>query len=134
METKLRALAQQATVPVTIVLAPSDGLLYALYEAALAFVFPAVEDFGIMPVEAMATGTPVVVGDVGGARESVVDGVTGVVVPALQPREMARAVEQCDSMRAEDSSRHAGEFAAPVFAARLQEWVHEGIPGAPRSA
>ena len=40
----------------------------------------AIEDFGIMPVEAMALGTPVVVNSVGGASESVVDGVTGVTV------------------------------------------------------
>ncbi len=34
-------------------------MLYALYQAAAVYVFPAVEDFGIMPVEAMAAGAAV---------------------------------------------------------------------------
>ncbi len=45
---------------------------------AKAFVFAAVEDFGIAPVEAQACGTPVICLGKGGAKESVMDGVTGV--------------------------------------------------------
>lgn len=45
---------------------------------AKAFVFAAVEDFGIAPVEAQACGTPVVCLGEGGVKESVIEGVTGV--------------------------------------------------------
>lgn len=70
-EDRLRHLATQCTVPVHFVGRVSDELLYSLYSAASLFVFLAVEDFGIMPVEAMALGTPVLVNAIGGARESV---------------------------------------------------------------
>ena len=55
----LTAAAEAATVPVHFVHAPSEALLYALYQQTSLYVFPAVEDFGIMPVEAMAAGAPV---------------------------------------------------------------------------
>ena len=43
-------------------------------------MFPAVEDFGIMPVEAMAAGAPVLARAEGGVAESVVPGVTGALI------------------------------------------------------
>ncbi len=80
---ELKALQHQAassTVPVTFALGPSDQLLRALMERAALYVFPPIEDFGIMPVESAAVGTPSLVNAVGGARESVerIDG--GAVV------------------------------------------------------
>lgn len=70
-EARLRAIATDAAVPVIFVDRPSDPLLFTLYQRSLVLVFPAIEDFGIMPVEAMAAGTPVIVPSVGGAAESV---------------------------------------------------------------
>lgn len=68
---RLMGIAQKATVPVIFVEAPSDALLYALYQLTRVFVFPPVEDFGIMPVEAMSAGAPVLCNKEGGAGESV---------------------------------------------------------------
>lgn len=76
-EEHLRTIAAGVNVPVHFVINPSTPMLYALYQASRVFVFPAVEDFGIMPVEAQAAGTPVVTTSVGGATESVIPGVTG---------------------------------------------------------
>jgi glycosyltransferase involved in cell wall biosynthesis len=56
---------------------PNDVLLRYL-RSAKAFVFAAEEDFGISPLEAQACGTPVLAYGKGGARETVVDGVTGL--------------------------------------------------------
>jgi len=67
----LEQLASEARVPVSFPGRVSDALLRALMQRALVYVFPPVEDFGIMPVEAMILGTPVVVNSVGGAKESV---------------------------------------------------------------
>ena len=58
----------------------SDEQIRELYRESTATLLPGVEDFGIAPVEAQACGCPVVALDEGGARETVIDGTTGVLV------------------------------------------------------
>lgn len=67
---RLEAMGRAASVPVEFLGAVSDALLRAVIQRAAVFIFPAIEDFGIIPVEAMALGTPVLVPHVGGAAES----------------------------------------------------------------
>jgi glycosyltransferase involved in cell wall biosynthesis len=55
-----------------------DAELRELYRRAIAVLVPAEEDFGLVPLEAQAAGTPVVAYDAGGARETVLDEVTGL--------------------------------------------------------
>ncbi len=76
-----------------------------------------------MPVEAMAAGTPVVVGPVGGARESVIDGLTGAVAESVDPIELARAIDRCAMVQAADCARRAADFATTTFVERLRTWV-----------
>jgi glycosyltransferase involved in cell wall biosynthesis len=57
----------------------SNEEIRQLYRESRAVLLPGVEDFGIVPVEAQACGTPVVALDAGGARETVRDGSTGVL-------------------------------------------------------
>ena len=58
-----------------------DEEIRTLYRSATATLLPGTEDFGIVPVESQACGTPVVALNAGGATETVVDGETGVLVP-----------------------------------------------------
>lgn len=122
-EARLRAYAGDRGHPVTIVRDPSSTLLAALYRAAVALVFPAVEDFGIMPVEAMATGTPVVGNAVGGVAESVLDGVTGALVHEWSATELAAAVERAAAADRDACVHRAYEFDRPVFEAEIAAWV-----------
>jgi glycosyltransferase involved in cell wall biosynthesis len=57
-----------------------DEEIRTLYRSAAATLLPGTEDFGIVPLESQACGTPVVALGDGGARETVVDGETGVLV------------------------------------------------------
>jgi glycosyltransferase involved in cell wall biosynthesis len=92
---RLRALAQAEDVAGDVVFAGrrSRELLKLYYSAADLFVTtPWYEPFGITPLEAMACGTPVIGSEVGGIKYSVVDGVTGRLVPANDPDALADAV------------------------------------------
>jgi glycosyltransferase involved in cell wall biosynthesis len=60
--------------------------------ADLVVSVPWYEPFGMVPLEAMACGVPVVASAVGGHIDTVVDGVTGALVPPRQPRELARTL------------------------------------------
>ena len=70
----------------------SDEHIRRLYRESAATLLPGVEDFGIVPVEAQACGCPVVALDAGGARETVVDAVTGVLVKGTSVEAFADAI------------------------------------------
>ena len=73
---RLKSLAGPRT---RFVLEPDDETVRDLYRRCRALLFPGEEDFGIVPVEAMACGRPVIALGLGGAAETVVDGETGVL-------------------------------------------------------
>ncbi|WP_127129580.1 glycosyltransferase [Georgenia sp. SYP-B2076] len=124
---ELAALAARASVPVVIVEAPSDTLLFALYERALALVFLAVEDFGIVPVEAMAAGAPVIARRMGGVAETVQDSRTGVLVDDVGRASLRRAVEQVTSLDRDAPRHRARDFSAARFGRELRGWMAEEL-------
>jgi glycosyltransferase involved in cell wall biosynthesis len=78
---------------------PNSPALRALYARADVFVMPTrAECFGIATIEAMASGLPVIVGDVGGARDIVDHGETGWLIDPTGPA-LAGAVEQALAQR-----------------------------------
>lgn len=93
--------------------------LPGLYQGARALVFPAEEDFGIVPVEAMACGTPVIAFGSGGVLDSVVEGKTGVFFDTQGAASIAAAVRRFERSRerfqAETIARHALSFGPERF-------------------
>lgn len=99
----------------------SDATLRDLYRRCRALVMPGEEDFGIVPVEAQACGAPVVALGVGGALDSVLDGVTGrLYSPGPDPiAALAEALSGFDSGDYDPATvrRHAETFSPEHFRA-----------------
>ncbi|MFJ5143995.1 glycosyltransferase [Curtobacterium sp. NPDC088465] len=122
----LEAKAADSRVPVVFIDQPSNGLLHELYRRASVFLFPPVEDFGIMPVEAMAAGTPVVTYAVGGASESVEIVRGGVVSASLDPGELGSALlSAVDTDMRDVPQRVERSFGEDAFITRLRDWMSE---------
>lgn len=96
---------------------------------ARAFILPGEEDFGITPLEANASGCPVVAYAAGGALDTVMDGETGVYFYEPTPESLADAV-----LRAEQRTwhvptlrAHAGRFSEDTFKRRMRVAVEKAI-------
>jgi len=127
---RLRALAAELGVGDRLVLRGRVGRdeMPALLRSADAVVcVPWYEPFGIVPLEAMACGVPVVASAVGGQIDSVVDGVTGVHVPPREPPALARAL----AALLDHPERRAELGAAGVRRAR-ERFAHEQVARATR--
>ncbi|GAA1510674.1 glycosyltransferase involved in cell wall biosynthesis [Agromyces terreus] len=123
----LRQAAASGSVKVRFIDAPSDAMLYALYEHADVFVFAAVEDFGIMPVEAMAAGTPVIVNSIGGAREPVERIGGGAVLRGSTDNDIRRALKEALSADRDSMRVGAQAFDAEEFDSSILRWKEESI-------
>jgi len=92
------AIKQIAKENVEVLGYQEDKVLVDYMQRAKAFVYAAVEDFGIVPIEAFACGTPVIALDDGGTAESVIDGVNGVHFQNQTIQDIKQAVNQFESL------------------------------------
>ena len=102
-----------------------DNSLRDLYSGAQAFLYPQEEDFGIMPLEAMACGTPVIAYGKGGALETIVEDVTGVFFESQTAESVEKAVKRFQEMKfsAEALFERAQEFSKGRFERSIREFV-----------
>lgn len=103
----------------------SDKVLFENLKSAKALIFPSEEDFGIVPVEAMACGTPVIAYGVGGATETVIAGKTGELFMEQTPEALIKVVKSFDpkKYKFEDLRSRAEEFSNKVFAKNFSSTV-----------
>lgn len=107
MEAGVRAIQEARSHVVWIAEIVDKRTLIELYSKAAVFCCPSIyEPFGIIILEAMACGTPVVASAVGGIKEIVADGVTGFLVPLDQYK--------ASPFEPKDPGRFARDLAAPI--------------------
>ena len=92
-------LQEKSKSNISWIFTPTKEKRNELYAQAKAFLFPPEEDFGLVPVEAMASGTPVIAYGVGGATETVVDGKTGFFFTPQTPDALNQIIEKLISTR-----------------------------------
>ena len=94
----------------------------AAYAGARALLFPGMEDFGIVPVEAQAAGTPVIAYGVGGAHETVVEGETGLFFAEQTVESLCSAIEEFEgrTWAPERCRAQAARFAPAIFDRQME--------------
>jgi glycosyltransferase involved in cell wall biosynthesis len=90
-----------------------------------ALLFPGVDDFGITPVQAMASGRPVIAYAAGGALDTVVEGETGLFFREPTPEALGKAVEQLETLTVDPGCirQHAERFGRSLFEHQLTGFV-----------
>ena len=121
-EKRLRALAGPT---IRFTGSVSDAKLADLYTRSCGVVFPQEEDFGIVPLEAMASGRPVVAYRAGGATETIIEKTTGIFFDEQNAQSLADAVIIASSHKwdANTCRQHAEKYSTAIF----QERMHEAI-------
>jgi len=106
----------------------SNEDIRSLYRRSSAVLLPGEEDFGIVPVEAQACGRPVIALGRGGALETVIDGVTGVLVRDSSPEAFAAGIARAQQIRFDPVAirSHATQFDRSVFAQSIKTAI-EGL-------
>jgi len=112
----------------------NDEKLVELYQNCRALIFPASqEDFGIVPVEAMAAGKPVIALAEGGVKETVIDGKTGLLVEDLAPGAFVIALNRFMQMEKKGEwdaafiKKHAQKFSKERFKREIKRFVESKI-------
>jgi glycosyltransferase involved in cell wall biosynthesis len=95
------------------------------FEEAKGFIMPQFEDFGIVALEAMAHGAPVIAYGEGGATETVIHGQTGLLFSEQSPASLAVALERADTISWNyDSIReHGASFSEERFEEGIRDVV-----------
>jgi glycosyltransferase involved in cell wall biosynthesis len=114
--------------------AQSSMVIREYFARCRATLFPGIEDFGLVPVEAMASGKPVIAFAYGGALETVIDGVSGVLFHEPTAASVMDAIRKFERSSAdfdpEVIAAHAARFSEARFRRDFTKFIREVAPGA----
>ena len=98
-----------------------------LYSNAKAFIFCSDnEDFGMVPVESMAHGCPVIAYKSGGTTETVIDGKTGIFFDELTPDSCVETIQKFQKLKinSQDCISRAAEFSTKKFISKIKKIIN----------
>lgn len=126
---ELRALKKLAGKSIEFIENPSDTEVIDLYSKAKGYIFSADEDFGITPVEAMASGVPVICYGKGGATETVIDKKTGIYHTEQTVESLVKAIQKFENMNFDKAKilKRSKDFSESKFLDSFGGYVFEKI-------
>lgn len=128
---ELESLKKLANDNVTFMGYQSFDVIREHYARCKALIFPGVEDFGMVPVEAMASGRPVIALKKGGALDTVVDNKTGIFFNEATAVSLNQAIEQFEAAADVFDSgvirQHAKQFDVNIFKLRLSNFIEQNL-------
>jgi len=106
-----------------------DSAMYDIMKRAKGFVYAALEDFGIVPVEAQCCGTPVIGYGAGGLLETVVENQTGVFFHEQSVHAIIQAIHKFETMTfdPQECRAHATQFSKERFEREIKEFVDQSL-------
>jgi len=119
---RLEKLAGRGTTFLTNV---NDSEMVEHFRTAIGFILPNMDDFGIVAVEALAAGTPVIAYNRGGALDYVQPGKTGLLFERQTVQELAKTLEQAMNKTFDypTIAASAQQFSVPAFRQHIQDFI-----------
>lgn len=128
---ELKKLKKQSPKNVIFLGYVPDEKLSKYYQNCRALIFPQEEDFGIVPVEAMATGKPVIAYRKGGAEETVIDQKTGLFFESQNEKDIYQAIKRFqkleDKFDPKEIRKRAEKFSKEIFKKKIKEFIWEKL-------
>lgn len=107
----------------------SDSELINIYKDAKAVIFPQDEDFGLVPIEAQACGTPVIALGRGGALETIISGKTGIFFKNQTIKSLESAINKFESLAINPHNciSNARKFSQAIFETEMKKQINQLI-------
>lgn len=123
--TQMRRLKMMAKRNIEFLGQLTDKELLGYYQRCQAVIFPQEEDFGLVPLEAQASGRPVIAYGKGGALETVIEGKTGLFFAPQTPGALIRAIKRFNSTKFDPQvcCQNAEKFSQKRFKQEIEEFV-----------
>ncbi len=124
---EMEKLRGMATTNIEFLGFQDDASVAKLMQQAKALVFAAMEDFGIIPVEAQACGTPVICLNQGGTAETVIHGKTGIHFPEQTVESIRRGIDAFEAQQDQFDPEVISQFAQQFSVKRFREDINSHI-------